>query len=68
MPKIYKIPVHTYSFFLEASHAVMRYDHKSIAAQGFASLSDYAVLEVLLHKGSLPVNAIGEKVLLTVDR
>ena len=43
----------------------MRYDHQSIAAQGFASLSDYAVLEVLLHKGSLPVNAIGEKVLLT---
>ena len=43
----------------------MRYDHQSIAAQGFASLSDYAVLEVLLHKGALPVNAIGEKVLLT---
>ena len=43
----------------------MRYEHQSIAAQGFASLSDYAVLEVLLHKGSLPVNAIGEKVLLT---
>ena len=43
----------------------MRYDHQSIATQGFASLSDYAVLEVLLHKGSLPVNAIGEKVLLT---
>ena len=43
----------------------MRYEHQSIAALGFASLSDYAVLEVLLHKGSLPVNAIGEKVLLT---
>ena len=43
----------------------MRYDHQSIAAQGFTTLSDYAVLEVLLHKGSLPVNAIGEKVLLT---
>lgn len=43
----------------------MRYEHQSIAEQGFASLSDYAVLEVLLHKGSLPVNAIGEKVLLT---
>ena len=43
----------------------MRYDQKSIARQGFASLSDFAVLEVLLHKGSLPVNTIGEKVLLT---
>ena len=43
----------------------MRYDHQSIAGQGFASLSDYAILEVLLHKGALPVNTIGEKVLLT---
>lgn len=43
----------------------MRYDQKSIAKQGFASLSDFAVLEVLLHKGALPVNTIGEKVLLT---
>ena len=42
-----------------------RYDQKSIAGQGFASLSDFAVLEVLLHKGSLPVNTIGEKVFLT---
>lgn len=43
----------------------MRYEQKSMAKQGFASLSDFAVLEVLLHKGALPVNAIGEKVLLT---
>src|SRR3977135_1827667 len=27
--------------------------------------SDFAVLEALLHKGSLPVNEIGKKVLLT---
>jgi len=43
----------------------MRYDHQSIGQQGFASLSDFAVLEVLFHKGSLPVNTIGQKVLLT---
>jgi MarR family 2-MHQ and catechol resistance regulon transcriptional repressor len=43
----------------------MRFDQKSIARQGIASLSDFAVLEVLLHKGALPVNTIGEKVLLT---
>lgn len=43
----------------------MRYEQKGIARQGFASLSDYAVLEVLLHIGALPVNRIGEKVLLT---
>ena len=66
MPKIYQNSgSHLFLLFWKASHAVMRYDHQSIAAQGFASLSDYAVLEVLLHKGALPVNAIGEKVLLT---
>lgn len=43
----------------------MAYDQASISRSGFASLSDFGVLEVLLHKGALPVNAIGEKVLLT---
>ena len=43
----------------------MRYDESSIRASGFNSLSDFAVLELLLHKGPMPVNAIGEKVLLT---
>lgn len=43
----------------------MRYDQASIRQAGFASLSDFAVLEVLLHKGPLPVNTIGEKVMLT---
>ena len=66
MPKIYQYSgSHLFLLFWKASHAVMRYDHESIATQGFASLSDYAVLEVLLHKGALPVNTIGEKVLLT---
>lgn len=36
----------------------------SIATMGM-SLTDFAVLEVLLHKGPLPVNTIGKKVLLT---
>ena len=66
MPKIYQNSgSHLFLLFWKASHAAMRYDHQSIAVQGFATLSDYAVLEVLLHKGALPVNAIGEKVLLT---
>ena len=66
MPKIYQYSgSHLFLLFWKASHAVMRYDHESIVKQGFASLSDYAVLEVLLHKGALPVNTIGEKVLLT---
>jgi len=47
------------------SHALMRADEASIGQAGFGSRSDFAVLEVLLHKGPLPVNTIGRKVLLT---
>ena len=66
MAKIYQHSgTHLFLLFWKASHAVMRYDKASIREAGFGSLSDFAVLEVLLHKGSLPVNAIGEKVLLT---
>lgn len=66
MTKIYQHSgSHLFLLFWKASHAVMRYDEQSIKSQGFASMSDFAVLEVLLHKGSLPVNTIGEKVLLT---
>ncbi len=36
----------------------------SVAEEGMC-LSDFAVLEVLLHKGPLPISTIGEKVLLT---
>ena len=43
----------------------MRYDERSASSQGFSSLSDFAVLEVLLHMGPLPVNTIGKRVLLT---
>ena len=66
MTKIYEHSgTHLFLLFWKASHAVMRYDQQSISGAGFSSLTDLAVLEVLLHKGSLPVNAIGEKVLLT---
>lgn len=66
MPKIYQNSgSHLFLLMWKASRAVMAYDQASIGRSGFASLSDFGVLEVLLHKGSLPVNAIGEKVLLT---
>ena len=66
MPKIYQNSgPHLFLLMWKASWAVMAYDQASISRSGFASLSDFGVLEVLLHKGSLPVNAIGEKVLLT---
>lgn len=66
MPKIYKHSgSHLYLLFWKASRAVMRFDERSVIDQGFASLSDFAVLEVLLHMGPLPVNTIGRRVLLT---
>src|ERR1700730_3378811 len=46
-----------------AHGAIVSYIEGSIAAQGLG-LSDFMVLEVLLHKGPLPISAIGEKVLL----
>jgi MarR family transcriptional regulator, 2-MHQ and catechol-resistance regulon repressor len=48
----------------KAFHAIQKNAGRSVAALGLG-LSDFAVLEVLLHKGPLPVNAIGKKVLLT---
>ncbi len=66
MSKIYEYSgTHLFLLFWKASHAVMKYDHGSIQASGFGSLSDFAVLEVVLHKGPQPVNTIGEKVFLT---
>src|SRR5438270_12390324 len=46
-----------------AHGALARYVEESIAAQGLC-LSDFMVLEVLLHKGPLPISAVGERVLL----
>jgi len=56
---------HLWLVWWKASRAVEQRDRESIREQGFDTLSDFAVLEVLLHKGPLPVNAIGRKVLLT---
>jgi MarR family 2-MHQ and catechol resistance regulon transcriptional repressor len=49
---------------LARAHAsVASYMQHAIAAQGLC-LTDFMVLEVLLHKGPLTISAIGEKVLL----
>lgn len=48
----------------KAAKAIERVDRASISETGLL-LSDFAIMEVLLHKGSLPINTIGEKVLLT---
>jgi MarR family 2-MHQ and catechol resistance regulon transcriptional repressor len=48
----------------KAAHAIAQNAIRSVSALGLGS-SDFAVLEVLLHKGPQPVNIIGKKVLLT---
>lgn len=48
----------------KAAKAVEKADLAGIAETGLG-LTDFAILEALLHKGPLTINAIGEKVLLT---
>jgi MarR family 2-MHQ and catechol resistance regulon transcriptional repressor len=48
----------------KAAKSVEKVDKASIAQSGHG-LSDFAIMEALLHKGPLPINKIGEKVLLT---
>lgn len=56
--------VHVFLVLWKASRAVESYAEKSITDLEMCG-SDFAVLEALLHKGALPVNEIGKKVLLT---
>ena len=55
---------HTWLVLWKAARAVEARAHRSIADTGLGA-SDFAILETLLHKGPLPVNVIGRKVLLT---
>jgi MarR family 2-MHQ and catechol resistance regulon transcriptional repressor len=48
---------------MKAHGSIVSYIEGAFAAQGIG-LSDFMVLEVLLHKGPLTISAIGEKVLL----
>jgi MarR family transcriptional regulator, 2-MHQ and catechol-resistance regulon repressor len=56
--------VHLWLVLMKAHQALHRRALKSITATGLC-YSDFAVLEILLHKGSLPVNVLGSKVALT---
>src|SRR5919204_4654074 len=56
--------VHVWLVLWKAAQAVEAYAKKSIEHLELCG-SDFAVLEALLHKGALPVNEIGRKVLLT---
>src|SRR4030088_1799628 len=56
--------VHVFLVLWKAASAVQAYAEQSILELEMCG-SDFAVLEALLHKGPLPVNEIGKKVLLT---
>jgi MarR family 2-MHQ and catechol resistance regulon transcriptional repressor len=49
---------------MKAYRALAQFEARSIASSGLG-ISDFAVLEILLHKGPLPVNTIGRNVMLT---
>ena len=56
--------VHVFLVLWKAARAAQAYAEKSISKLEMCS-SDFAVLEALLHKGPLPINEIGKKVMLT---
>ena len=55
---------HVWWVLWRAAHAIEQNAIRSVSALGLGR-SDFAVLEVLLHKGPQQVNIIGRKVLLT---
>src|ERR1700682_4837482 len=55
---------HVWLVMMKAMRALTRYAAAGIEETGLG-LSDFGVLEALLHKGSLPVNTIGPIVDLT---
>src|SRR6476660_1361546 len=56
--------VHAWLVLGKAFHAMTKFATAGIQESGLGE-SDFRVLEVLLHKGPLPVNVIGPKVFLT---
>ena len=57
-------PVHVWLVMMKAMRALSRYAAADIEETGLG-LTDFGILEVLLHKGPLPVNTIGPIVDLT---
>src|ERR1700741_3004402 len=53
--------LHSWLIMLKAWQSMSRYLLPTFLAEGLGE-SDFRVLEVLLHKGPMPVNAIGPKV------
>jgi MarR family 2-MHQ and catechol resistance regulon transcriptional repressor len=55
---------HTWLVLSKAARSVADRASDSIGHSGLGT-TDFAILEALLHKGSMPVNVIGKKLLLT---
>jgi MarR family transcriptional regulator, 2-MHQ and catechol-resistance regulon repressor len=53
--------IHTWLIMMKASQAIHHFAFPPILKEGLGD-SDFRVLDVLLHKGPMPVNAIGPKV------
>jgi MarR family 2-MHQ and catechol resistance regulon transcriptional repressor len=64
MKKDAPTPVHAWLVMMKAMQAITRCALADLEKSGLGD-SDFRVLEVLLHKGPLPVNVIGPKVNLT---
>jgi len=60
-PKKAPEATHAWLVMLKAWQSIARYLRPTMSAEGLGE-SDFRVLEVLLHKGPMPVNAIGPKV------
>jgi MarR family 2-MHQ and catechol resistance regulon transcriptional repressor len=56
--------VHVWLILMKAYGAIEAVSAKSIADSKLCP-SDFQILEILLHKGALPVNTIGRKIMLT---
>lgn len=55
---------HVWLVLSRAASAVSAHADRHIESFGFCA-SDFGILECLLHKGAMPVNVIGRKILLT---
>lgn len=55
--------LHAWLIMLKAWQSMLRYASPTLLQEGLGE-SDFRVLEVVLHKGPMPVNAIGPKVAL----
>jgi MarR family transcriptional regulator, 2-MHQ and catechol-resistance regulon repressor len=64
MEKTSRDPVHCWLVLVKAFQAASKYLYAGLAETGIDD-TDFRILEALLNKGPLPVNAIGPKVFLT---